>query len=69
MLVGLDESVLDHVERVVLVTHHPERERVRTAVIALVQRAERVAIAASRRLHEIGVVNVRIASMCGVDAR
>jgi hypothetical protein len=60
--VSLDESVLDDIERVVLVAQHAERQCVGPPVVALEQRLERVAIAALRGGDQLAVID-RIASM------
>src|SRR5215470_8450613 len=62
MLVSLDESILDHVQGVVGMADHAQRERVGAAVIALEQRLERVAFAALRGGDQLAVID-RVTSM------
>src|ERR1043165_6877044 len=62
VLVSLDESVLDHVQGVVLVTDHTKRQRVGAPVVPLEQRLERVAIAALRSDNQLAVID-RVTSM------
>lgn len=54
---GLDESILDDVERVVLVAEHAEREGVRAAMVAIEQRPERIPIAAPGGLDQLAVID------------
>jgi hypothetical protein len=55
--VGLDESVLDDIERVVLVAKHAERERIGPSMIALEERPESIAISAASGGDQLVVID------------
>lgn len=54
---SLDESILNDIQGIVLVSQHAKGQRVGAAVVTLEQRAKGIAVAFARGFHQVAVID------------